>query len=289
MGNAVRLAVENMRADFAIPIGLLVGLGGIIGSVLVEGGSLVAFLNLPAFLIITCGTLGAAMVSTTVSDVLRIPLLVRKALWGWVGADSAVLIATLVTAAQQARRDGILVLEAIADDSSTDPFLAQGIGLVVEGADETTIRAILTAEITAMRRRHQRGIALFDSMGGFAPTMGIIGTVLGLVHVLAKLGEGGADGLGSGIAVAFIATLYGIFSANVLFLPLAGNLRGKSEEEAFRREMVLEGIMGIQMGNNPRVLEHRLRAFYPANTADGARARVVDEQLAMGLRPSLRG
>lgn len=278
-----------MRADLAIPIGLLVGLAGIIGSVLVDGGSLVAFVNLPAFLIIGGGTLGAAMVSTTVGDVLRIPLLVRKALWGWVGADSVALITTLVTAAQQARRDGILVLEAIADDPSTDPFLAQGIGLVVEGADETTVRAILTAEITAMRRRHQRGITLFESMGGFAPTMGIIGTVLGLVHVLAKLGEGGTEGLGQGIAVAFIATLYGIFSANVLFLPLAGNLRAKSEEEAFRREMVMEGILGIQTGYNPRILEQRLRAFYPAKTEDGARRRVGGEQLVMGLPPSSRG
>ncbi len=270
-----------MRMDLGIPIGLAVGLAGIVGSVLVDGGSLIAFVNLSAFLIIAGGTLGAAMVSTTVRDVLRIPALVRKALWGWVGADSVTLIATLVAAAQRARRDGLLVLEDIAEDPATDPFLAQGLRLVVDGADETTVREILTAEIAAMQRRHQRGIALFESMGGFAPTMGIIGTVLGLVHVLARLGEGSTQGLGQGIAVAFIATLYGIFSANVLLLPLAGNLRAKSEEESFRRQMVLEGISGIQAGHNPRMLEMRLRAFYPA-APEGALARPTgDGHVAM--------
>jgi chemotaxis protein MotA len=259
-----------MRVDLAIPVGLAIGLAGIIGSVLVEGGSLLAFVNLSAFLIIGGGTLGAAMVSTTVKDVLRIPHLVRKALWGWVGTDSAVLILTLVEAAQRARKDGILALEEMGSDPATDPFLARGIQLVVDGAEEASVREILKAEIAAMRRRHQRGIVLFDSMGGFAPTMGIIGTVLGLVHVLAKLGESGTEGLGAGIAVAFIATLYGIFSANVLLLPMAGNLRAKSEEEAFRREMVMEGVLGIQAGHNPHMLEARLRAFFPAKKADEA-------------------
>ncbi len=265
-----------MRIDLGIPLGLLVGLAGIIGSVLVDGGSLVAFLNLSAFLIIAGGTLGAAMVSTTVRDVLRIPELVRKALWGWVGGDSTVLVAALVGAAQRARRDGILVLEEMGEDPGLDPFLARGLRLVVDGAEESMVRETLTAEIDAMRRRHQRGISLFESMGGYAPTMGIIGTVLGLVHVLARLGEGGTEGLGQGIAVAFIATLYGIFSANVLLLPLAANLRAKSEEEAFRCEMVMQGILGIRAGHNPHMLELRLQAFYPAATATDHGPRTTD-------------
>ena len=253
-----------MRVDLGIPIGLGVGLAAILGSVLVEGGRLGAFFNLSALLIIAGGTLGAAMVSTTLGDVLRIPALVRKALFGWVGASSGTIIITLVGAAHSARKYGILALEDLAVDSRTDPYLARGFRLLVDGADEVGIRDILRAEIGAMRRRHQRGIGLFEVMGGFAPTMGIIGTVLGLVHVLAQLGEGGTDRLGDGIAVAFIATLYGIFSANVLFLPMASNLRAKSEEEAFRREMMMEGILGIQAGNNPHLLELRLRAYYPA-------------------------
>ena len=192
----------------------------------------------------------------------------RKAVWGWVGADSPILIQALVRAAQRARKDGILALEEIAEDPRTDPFLASGVRLVVDGADEASVREILRAEIAAMKRRHQRGISLLESMGGYAPTMGIIGTVLGLVHVLSKLGEGGTDGLGEGIAIAFIATLYGIFSANVLFLPLAGNLQAKSAEEAFRREMVVEGILGIQAGHNPHILELRLHAYYPSPPGD---------------------
>ncbi len=261
-----------MRIDVGIPVGLALGLGGIIGSVLLDGGSVMAFANLSAFLIIGGGTLGAAMVSTTIRDVLRLPQLLRKALWGWVGADSPILIRSLVRAAQRARKDGILALEEMATDPNTGPFLAKGIGLVVDGADENTIREILRAEIAAMQRRHRRGISLLESMGGYAPTMGIIGTVLGLVHVLAKLGEGGTEGLGQGIAIAFVATLYGIFSANVLFLPLAGNLQAKSAEEAFRREMVLEGILGIQAGHNPHILELRLHAYYPLPAAGRPRA-----------------
>lgn len=254
-----------MRIDLGIPIGLALGVAGMLGSVLIEGGSVVAFANLSAFLIIGGGTLGAAMVSTTLRDVLRLPQLVRKALWGWVGAESPVLIRALVHAAQRARKDGILALEEMSDDPTVDPFLARGIRLVVDGADETNVREILRAEIAAMQRRHQRGISLLECMGGYAPTMGIIGTVLGLVHVLSKLGEGGSEGLGEGIAIAFIATLYGIFSANVLFLPLAGNLQAKSAEEVFRREMVLEGILGIQAGYNPHILELRLKAYYPTS------------------------
>ncbi|MFB3819146.1 MAG: motility protein A [Candidatus Methylomirabilales bacterium] len=251
-----------MRIDIGIPLGLGLGLTGIAGSVLIDGGSLLAFANLSAVCIIGGGTLGAAMVSTTVGDVLRLPLLVKKALFGWVGADSPALISALIAAAQRARRDGILALEGMGQAPETDAFLARGIRLIVDGADERSVREILQAEIGAMRRRHQRGIALLESMGGYAPTMGIIGTVLGLVHVLARLGEG-TEGLGEGIAVAFIATLYGIFSANVLFLPLAGNLRAKSEEEAFQRAMVLEGILGIQAGQNPHMLALRLEAYYP--------------------------
>lgn len=255
-----------MRIDVGIPIGLTLGLAGIVGSVLLDGGSILAFANLSAFLIIGGGTLGAAMVSTTCRDVLRLPQLIRKALWGWVGTDSPVLIRALVEAAQRARKDGILALEEMGNDPNADPFLARGISMVVDGADEGTVREILRAEIAAMQRRHQRGISLLESMGGYAPTMGIIGTVLGLVHVLAKLSDGGTDSLGRGIAVAFIATLYGIFSANVLFLPLAGNLQAKSTEEVFRREMVLEGILGIQAGHNPHILERRLQAYYPISS-----------------------
>ena len=257
-----------MRIDAGVPIGFALGLAGIVGSVLIDGGSVLAFANVSAFLIIAGGTLGAAMVSTTLRDVLQLPLLLRKALWGWVGAESAVLIRGLVKAAQLARKEGILALEETANDPATDPFLAKGVRLVVDGADEASVREILRAEIAAMQRRHQRGISLLETMGGYAPTMGIIGTVLGLVHVLSKLGEGGTEGLGRGIAVAFIATLYGIFSANVLLLPLAGNLQAKSAEEAFRREMVMEGILGIQAGHNPHILELRLQAYYPIRPED---------------------
>jgi chemotaxis protein MotA len=196
------------------------------------------------------------------------------------------LIQTVVRAAQRARKDGILALETMAEDPALEPFLARGLRLIVDGADEAAVGHIMRAEIAAMQRRHQRGIALLESMGGYAPTMGIIGTVLGLVHVLSKLGDGGTEGLGEGIAIAFIATLYGIFSANVLFLPLAGNLQGKSAEEAFRREMVLEGILGIQAGHNPHLLELRLNAYYPIPPDDRSR---IGLRLGTSVQPMKAG
>jgi chemotaxis protein MotA len=265
-----------MRIDLGIPVGLLIGLGCILGSVWLDGGQVGAFLNLSALLIIGGGTIGAAMVSTTIRDVLRLPSLVHKAVWGWVGADAHTLIGMLVEASVVARKGGVLALEELSNDPTIDPFLGRGLQLIVDGADGVYIREVLTSEIVAMERRHQRGITLFESMGGYAPTMGIIGTVLGLVHVLAKLSTGGTEGLGEGIAVAFIATLYGIFSANVLLLPLGSNLRAKSQEESFRREMVMEGLLGLQSSENPHLLEVRLHTFFPVTTADRVERRAGD-------------
>jgi chemotaxis protein MotA len=119
----------------------------------------------------------------------------------------------------------------------------------------------MQTEIDSMKARHAKGVELFNLMGGFAPTMGIIGTVMGLVHVLSRLGEG-TEGLGHGIAVAFLATLYGIFSANIIFLPLSGNLNTKSDEEARWREVMMEGVLGIQSGLNPHMLEQKLRSYF---------------------------
>ncbi|MCX5733805.1 MAG: motility protein A [candidate division NC10 bacterium] len=251
-----------MRADLGTPIGFVVALAGIIGAVMINGGSLPGFLNLPALLIIGGGTLGAAMISTTLGDVMRLPALCRKAFRGHAGIDPQSLIRTVVSAARQAREEGFLALEGMASHPATDPFFAQGLELVVDRAGSPMVREVLQAEIAAMQQRHQRGIDLLEMMGGYAPTMGIIGTVLGLVHVMSQLGESGTEGLGTGVAMAFMTTLYGIFSANLLFLPLASNLRTKSAAEAFQRQLIFEAVMGIQAGLNPRLLELRLMAYY---------------------------
>lgn len=275
------------RGDLGTPIGFAVALAGIVGAVLMNGGNLPAFLNLPALLIIGGGTLGATMISTSLGEVRRLPALCRKALWGHVGTDSHQIIRTLVGAARQAREDGVLALDRVATNPATDPFLAQGIELVVDWADSPAIREVLEAEMLAMQQRHQRGIELLEIMGGYAPTMGIIGTVLGLAHVMSQLGASGTESLGTGVAMAFMTTLYGILSANLVFLPLANNLRVKSAAEAFQRQMVLEAVMGIQAGLNPRLLELQLTAYYrtPRNIPPrGTKAPLATDQWLHALR-----
>lgn len=247
--------------DVGILGGLAIGLAAIAGSVLLDGGELRAFVNLSAFLIIFGGTVGATMVTTSLKDTVNLPRLVKRALLPGVATEPDEVIATLVDFAQTARKQGVLALQERVPTPGVDPFLVRGLELVIDGADETTVRQIMEVEIHSMKSRHAKGIELFGVMGGYAPTMGIIGTVMGLVHVLSRLGEG-TDSLGQGIAVAFLATLYGIFSANVLFLPMSGNLRAKSEEEVRMREIMMEGVLGIQSGLNPHLLEQKLRSYF---------------------------
>ena len=251
-----------MRTDPGTPIGFAIAAVGIATAVLINGGSLLALVNLPALLIIGTGTLGAAMISTSYADVLHLPQLLRTALSGRPASDVHSLIQTLVRASRRAREHGPLSLDTIVADPATDPFLAQGLALVVDQASHATVREVLQTDIAATQQQHLRGIELLECMGGYAPTMGIIGTVLGLVHVMANLGTEGTDVLATGVAVAFIATLYGICSANLLFLPLACNLRTQSAAEVLWHQIILEAVLGIQAGQNPRLLELRLKAYW---------------------------
>jgi len=255
-----------MVLDVGVFGGMAIGLAAIAGSVLLDGGDLRAFVNLPAFLIIVGGTVGATMVTSSLEDTLMLPGLVRRAL----SADAALaphaVIATLVDLAQTARKEGVLALQDRVSTHGVDPFLRKGLELVIDGADETMVREILQTEIYSTKARHAKGIEMFGMMGGYAPTMGIIGTVMGLVHVLSRLGEG-TDSLGRGIAIAFLATLYGIFSANVLLLPISGNLKAKSDAETRMREVMLEGVLGIQSGLNPYILEQKLRSYCSSKTS----------------------
>ena len=247
--------------DFGTLLGIGVGLGAIIASVLLEGGYLGSFLNLSAFVIIFGGTLGATTINVSLAEIRRLPELLKKAFKVNQLQNPAVVIESIVALSQKARREGILSLQDEVEKTIRDPFLANGLQLVIDGADETIVREVLRTEIERMRQRHRNGVNIFQTMGGYAPTMGIIGTVMGLVHVMQGLG-GSMEDLGKGVALAFIATLYGILSANLIFLPIAGNLKAKSEEEVFLREVMLEGVLGIQAGQNPFILDQRLRAYF---------------------------
>jgi chemotaxis protein MotA len=196
--------------------------------------------------------------------VLAIPKLYIKALTGTTPARPDA-IKTLVTMAERARREGLLALE---DEASgiDDPFLAKGIRLVVDGTDPELVKDILDLDVEAMAGRHHSAATVFTHASGFAPTIGIIGTVMGLVHVLENLSNPAT--LGPAIAAAFLATLFGVASANLFYLPVANRLKELSTMEADARTMMTEGILSIQAGDNPRIVEEKLKTFLTPKERD---------------------
>ncbi len=243
--------------DFATISGLLLAFGALIGSLLMEGGDVRALINIPAALLVFGGTLGAATVSFRLNQITSLPEVLRQAFTDKL-EDTSEVIALLVHLAERARREGLLVLEAEAENID-DAFLQKAVRLAVDGTDPELVREILTTELHFIQARHRTGESLFTTMGGFAPTLGIIGTVMGLIHMLANLSDPGR--MGPLIAGAFIATLYGVGSANLIFLPIANKLRGRSAEEALMREVMIEGILAIQAGDNPRIVDEKLKAY----------------------------
>ncbi|MCS6829586.1 MAG: MotA/TolQ/ExbB proton channel family protein, partial [bacterium] len=164
----------------------------------------------------------------------------------------------LVILSDKARREGLLALESDANAVSDD-FLKRALQLAIDGTDPELVRDILQLEITFLEERHRQGEQIFTSMGGYAPTMGVLGTVMGLIHMMSRIEN--PSQMGPAIATAFVATLYGVGFANLLFLPIASKLRARHAEEVLLREVIVEGILAIQSGENPRIVEQRLRAF----------------------------
>jgi chemotaxis protein MotA len=257
---------------FGTAIGIIISIVGIAAGATMEGTNVMVVLNVPAILIVLVGTLGATIAACGLPSHLKLPLLYKKAIM----PDELDLIGrvdALVGYAEQARRDGLLALDE-AVKGIDDPFMRKGIQLVVDGTDPDLVAAVLDAENDAMRRRHTAARAPFAQAGGFAPTMGIVGTVFGLVNVMNNLNQ--PSTLGPLIAAAFLATLIGVGSANVVFLPMANRLKELSEEELHFREMTLEGILAIQAGDNPRVVAEKLIAYVPPGQ------RPSDEETSTG-------
>ncbi len=240
-------------------IGVLMGGIFIALGATMEGSNVMAVLNIPAMLIVFGGTLGAAMGGANFTAIKNIPTMFKKAFMPE-PLDLVQRVTELVGYAEKARRDGLLALD---DQLSKveDPFTRKGLQLVVDGTDPDLVAEVLEAENAAMRKRHAASVQPWDKAGGYAPTMGIIGTVFGLVHVLTNLSQ--PETLGPLISAAFIATLLGVASANVVYLPVASRLKGLSAEELHFREMTIEGILSIQAGENPRVVGEKLLAYVP--------------------------
>jgi chemotaxis protein MotA len=259
-----------MKASSAIGLGIAI-LGLFLGPSM-EGSNPMAIINPSAMLIVLCGTLGATIIGANFDAVKQIPKSYMKVFNSPV-QDLNALVKELVGYAEKARRDGLLALdEQLA--TVEDPYIKKGLQLVVDGTDPDLVADVLEAENDSMKKRHAAAVQPFDKAGGYAPTMGIIGTVFGLVHVLGNLDA--PETLGPSISAAFIATLIGVASANVIFLPVGARLKALSAEELHFRQMTLEGILAIQAGDNPRVVAEKLLAYVPPSQrpaeADGAAA-----------------
>ncbi len=238
-------------------IGLVLGFGALLGGLILEGGSPSELYGLSALVIVLGGTFGATFISFPLQTVLAVPKLVIQSFQAY-KAEPHKTIELLVSLADRARRDGLLTLEEAARNID-DAFLKSGINMVVDGVDSTTVSDIMRTDLALTSERHHTGIAALEAMGGYAPTMGIIGTVMGLIKVLGSLSD--PEGLGEAIAVAFLATLYGIGTANLLWLPIAAKLRAKDREEQLVKRLVIEGVLTIQAGQSPRIVREKLGAF----------------------------
>ena len=243
--------------DLATIIGLITAVAAIGGAYALEGGSFNSVFLLAPLLIVLGGTLGATTITTSIQTVIRVPKFLRLAFWGEKYSYQTT-IDMIVRLAEKARREGILGLEA-ERKSIGNAFFRKAIQLVIDGTEVTVLREILETEITFTEERHKKGILFFQKAGGFSPTMGILGTVLGLVQALGQTSD--AAKMAQAIAVAFIATLWGVGLANIFFLPISDKLRMRHEEEIAHLELILEGIVALQSGDNPRNIRTRLLSF----------------------------
>jgi chemotaxis protein MotA len=242
--------------DITTILGIVLALAAILGVNLLEGGHTGSLIQATAAVIIGGGTAGAVLVSFPLKDVRRAMTLARLAFVDRKSSPEAI-VDTVVELAQVARRDGVLALEAKLS-AIEDPFLARAVGLLVDGVDATVARDALESEIHAAYEEEAIAAKVFEAAGGYSPTIGILGAVLGLIHVMNNLSDPSA--LGPGIAVAFVATVYGVGLANLFLLPIANKLKRKFGLERDRKTLIAEGVLAIQEGLNPRVLEDKLRA-----------------------------
>ena len=257
MANSKTAKSGGTRPDLATLGGLLLAIGGILAGLMMEGGKIRDVAQVTAAMIVLGGTLGAVMVTTPLAVLLRAA---KK--MGLLFFDKAKPLAAtvedIIGYAAQARKQGIVSLEQQAS-AIQDPFLRKALNLAVDGIDLSQIRNIMELEITLVEQDGDAEAKVFESAGGYAPTIGIIGAVLGLIQVMQHLDK--IDEVGRGIAVAFVATIYGVGSANLLYLPVAGKMKHRIREEQIAREMTLEGVASILEGMNPRMLEVKLAGF----------------------------
>lgn len=240
--------------DIGSVVGILLGAGLVISAL---GANFMAFVDIPSIMIVVGGTTGATLLHYPLPEVLRVIAVVKNAFLHKEESPAEV-IKMLVKFAETARREGILSLEQHAQQIDDD-FLKNGITLAVDGTEPEYIREIMTTEMENIADRHKTGAAILEAMGAYAPAFGMIGTLIGLVIMLRNMND--PSSIGSGMAVALITTFYGAVIANLVCLPIAGKLKLRSAHELLLKELCIQGIMAIQSGDNPRIVESKLKAF----------------------------
>ncbi len=250
--------------DLNTIIGVVLGFALILMAIFM-GGSPGAYIDIPSVMIVIGGSIAATLTAFPVAKVLQLPGVFKKTLQGGSG-DPGALVKQMVQFAEVARRDGILALEGLTEEME-DQLLILGIKMAVDGTDPELIEDIMEADIENTTARHGYGKGLFDTMGRFAPAFGMIGTLIGLVAMLANMSDPSA--IGAGMAAALLTTMYGAIMANCLFLPLADKLKVKDADEMLIKTIIVRGVMSIQSGDNPRVVEQKLMTFLPPSQRFG--------------------
>ena len=250
--------------DIATLVGILVSFGLVIVSILM-GGEGTWFVSAPSLMIVGGGTMGATLLAYPLVDVLGV-FKVAKNVFMHKSQVVSELIPLISEFAKKARQEGILSFESQLADIE-DPFLVQGIQMAIDGMESSAIEDVMTTEIIYLEERHRLGSEIFSTMGTFAPAVGMLGTIIGLVQMLMQMED--PSQIGAPMALALLTTFYGTLVANLVFLPIAGKLKTRSKQELLIKQMVLEGVISIQSGDNHRIVEQKLKAFI------APRARVV--------------
>ena len=238
-------------------LGLVLGIVAIVGGQVLEGGHVGSLSQPTALLIVLGGTMGAVMLQSPYATFIRGVKMVR---WVWYPpvVDHQQLIKQVASWSQVSRREGLLALENVMNQLKDD-FARKGLQLLVDGAEPERLREVLEVEINTYEQELKLSARIWEAAGGYSPTIGILGAVLGLIHVMENLSE--PSKLGAGIAVAFVATIYGVGLANLVFLPMANKLKAHIARLIVRREMIVDGLVGIANGDNPRIIESRLQGY----------------------------
>lgn len=253
----------GIKPDLATIGGLALALGGIVTGFLIEGGQVLQLLQLTAALIVFGGTFGAVMVTTPL-DVLKRAARALVSVFMEMRLSPHMIVEEVIGYATKARKNGIVSLEQEAEQVQ-DPFLRKALNLAVDGTDLQEIRKMMELDIGIEEQSAEAEAKVFEAAGGYSPTIGIIGAVLGLIQVMKNLQN--IEKVGEGIAVAFVATIYGVGAANIFFIPVAGKIRARTQAAVQMKELMLEGVAGIVEGLNPKLIRTKLEAYAQANLA----------------------